>query len=264
MVAGAAVLLRQAADEAGRTLSTAEILALLQATGTPVTDGDDELTNVAASGRTYARLDVSAALAALLPRLPRASIPLGTSGSRGGAAWVASDEIAGAVLEGSVSPSPSLSPASVSSTVPVGDAVVSGTALTTSSAVDAEPLSPEAVARVLDQPDAFVTPFGSVDESAEAAALSVGPAGTAALSMLPSITDSPVIPAVAAADYVLPPVRLDTISRGPTPTRSAGSSVRKFPPLWSRSRLFNQIKESAAALAGQLALETVAQRHRSH
>ena len=64
-VAGAAAVVRAAADRLGLALSAADIVALLARTGAEVYDGDDEDTNQPASHRTYRRVDLAAALAAL-------------------------------------------------------------------------------------------------------------------------------------------------------------------------------------------------------
>ncbi|MEQ9410014.1 MAG: CARDB domain-containing protein [Fuerstiella sp.] len=62
LVAGAALLLRQSADRLGLELSTSQILSILRDSGAEVFDGDDEVDNVGNSQRSYARLDVAAAL----------------------------------------------------------------------------------------------------------------------------------------------------------------------------------------------------------
>ena len=63
LVAGAAVLLREAADRLGLPSSPQAILEALRRTGTRVFDGDDEDDNVANTLRWYSRLDVAATLA---------------------------------------------------------------------------------------------------------------------------------------------------------------------------------------------------------
>jgi subtilisin family serine protease len=65
MVASAGVLLREAADRAGVSLSTGEILEWLQMTGESIFDGDDENDNVLNTNRSYRRLDIGAAVEGL-------------------------------------------------------------------------------------------------------------------------------------------------------------------------------------------------------
>ena len=62
MVAAAAVLVREAADRAGVSLTPAEIRSILQRSAVAVTDGDDENDNVPNTGRTYERLNLKAAI----------------------------------------------------------------------------------------------------------------------------------------------------------------------------------------------------------
>ena len=68
MVAGAAALLHQAADDTGQTdLANQDgLLALMQETGIGIVDGDDENDNVINSGLSFKRLDLEAAMNALL------------------------------------------------------------------------------------------------------------------------------------------------------------------------------------------------------
>lgn len=80
MVAGAALLIRQAADQAGLALSAADILALLKSTGKRIVDGDDEQDNVANTGLSFARLDVAGALGSLMGRPVRERIALAPAG----------------------------------------------------------------------------------------------------------------------------------------------------------------------------------------
>jgi len=77
IIAGAATLIREAADRKGRSLTAAEILELIRMAGVRIYDGDDESTNVPASERAYYRVEIDAALASLGMISPRASgIPL--------------------------------------------------------------------------------------------------------------------------------------------------------------------------------------------
>jgi hypothetical protein len=77
IIAGAATLIREAADRKGRSLTAAEILELIRMAGVRIYDGDDESTNVPASERSYNRVEIDAALASLSMTSPRASgIPL--------------------------------------------------------------------------------------------------------------------------------------------------------------------------------------------
>jgi subtilisin family serine protease len=64
IVAGASVVLRQAFDAAGRgaQANQASLLAVMRETGMKVTDGDDEDANVRASGLTFKRLNLAAAV----------------------------------------------------------------------------------------------------------------------------------------------------------------------------------------------------------
>uniref|UniRef100_UPI0013EBD241 S8 family serine peptidase n=1 Tax=Aquisphaera insulae TaxID=2712864 RepID=UPI0013EBD241 len=98
LVAAAAVLLREAADRLGLATTPAGLLALLRQTGVSVLDGDDESDNVSNSFRTYARLDVAAALEALkssssLP-LPGVTSTAGRDGSTISGAGVSSAQLA--------------------------------------------------------------------------------------------------------------------------------------------------------------------------
>jgi len=72
MVAGAAALLHQAAIDAGLSeyANQNSILELLQDTGVSVTDGDDENDNVVNTGLTFQRIDLGAAMDALLENTP--------------------------------------------------------------------------------------------------------------------------------------------------------------------------------------------------
>ncbi len=62
VVAGAAALVRQALDAAGKSASQSDILNLMQSSGVAVVDGDDEDDNVTNTGLTFKRLDLFASL----------------------------------------------------------------------------------------------------------------------------------------------------------------------------------------------------------
>ncbi|MBI1313740.1 S8 family serine peptidase [bacterium] len=68
IIAGAAALLHQAAVETGQSAlaSQTSLLNLMQATGVDVVDGDDENDNVVNTGYTFKRLDLLAAMTALV------------------------------------------------------------------------------------------------------------------------------------------------------------------------------------------------------
>lgn len=66
LVAGAAVLLREAADRLGIAITPQGMLQVLRDSAHWVYDGDDEDDNVPNSNRSYPRIDVGSALAALL------------------------------------------------------------------------------------------------------------------------------------------------------------------------------------------------------
>ncbi len=68
MIAGAAALLRQAADDTGQTnlANQDSLLTLMQDTGVRIIDGDDENDNVINSGLSFQRLDLDAAMNAVL------------------------------------------------------------------------------------------------------------------------------------------------------------------------------------------------------
>jgi subtilisin family serine protease len=66
MVAAASVLIRQAADLSGRSLTPGQINTLLRQHGQTLVDGDDENDNVRNTHASYQRLDIGSALAAFL------------------------------------------------------------------------------------------------------------------------------------------------------------------------------------------------------
>jgi Ca2+-binding RTX toxin-like protein len=72
-VAAAATYLREMADRAGYKTTPRILLELLQQTGTPIFDGDDEDDNVANSNRSYSLLNVRAAVTELERRIQLAS-----------------------------------------------------------------------------------------------------------------------------------------------------------------------------------------------
>jgi subtilisin family serine protease len=65
VVAGAAVLVREVADQLGIAITPSQILALLQQTGTPIFDGANQDDNVSHMDLSYSRINVEAALKAL-------------------------------------------------------------------------------------------------------------------------------------------------------------------------------------------------------
>jgi RHS repeat-associated protein len=75
LVAGAAVLVRQMADQYGLKMTPAQILALLQSTGTRIYDGADEDTNVPASHLWYSVLNVRGALDSLAQEVGAPALP---------------------------------------------------------------------------------------------------------------------------------------------------------------------------------------------
>ncbi|MBY0588732.1 S8 family serine peptidase [bacterium] len=72
VVAGAAALIHQALDAAGRSAQANQstILQILQSTGVTINDGDDEDDNVVNSGLNFKRLDLNAALRSILASVP--------------------------------------------------------------------------------------------------------------------------------------------------------------------------------------------------
>lgn len=81
--AAASVLVRQAFEQAyGRTPTVDEILNILQTTGRPVYDGDDEDDNVINTGHTWSMIDIQAALTSLSSPVPEPTTLafLGTGG----------------------------------------------------------------------------------------------------------------------------------------------------------------------------------------
>ena len=68
--AGAAVLVREAADRMGLHVTAGQILEILRSGGVSVFDGDDEHDNVVNSQRAYRRIDVAGAIRSLLASLP--------------------------------------------------------------------------------------------------------------------------------------------------------------------------------------------------
>jgi hypothetical protein len=92
VVAGSAVLVRQALEQAGRSATQADILAAMRATGAVVVDGDDENDNVSNTGLSFKRLDLYAALRSIastvvsnvpptLSPIPNLTLQAGTSQS---------------------------------------------------------------------------------------------------------------------------------------------------------------------------------------
>ena len=74
MAAAAAVVLREAAEQAGMDLTPLDIRDLLQSSATGLFDGDDEDDNVLNTQRTYPRLDLGAALDRLAERADPAAL----------------------------------------------------------------------------------------------------------------------------------------------------------------------------------------------
>jgi subtilisin family serine protease len=82
VVAGAATLIHQALDAAGRSAQANQstILQILQSTGVTVNDGDDEDDNVVNSGLNFKRLDLNAALRSVLTGVTTPAPPTAPTG----------------------------------------------------------------------------------------------------------------------------------------------------------------------------------------
>ena len=91
MVSAAAIVLREAADRAGISLTPAEVLGLLRESGVTILDGDDEDDNVPNTPHSYIRMDLQAALSLLERRAA-------TAGESTPSRQIAKDEAIAAVM----------------------------------------------------------------------------------------------------------------------------------------------------------------------